>query len=485
MTAKRPSNWRLAVLGVGTSALLVWACGQLWLMQERPCDQPLGLLPRGGAARDARDAEAVASLRQEVVDLRRRAEAAEASAMVLRREDAELRARLEASLPAAAPSALSLAASQPQPGAVGGVLSAGPPARLTEAHMRDAASRDAIAVVVISCKRPKYLSRAMESVFRTQRDPARFPLIISQDGDDAQMAQMVEAKYASAGVAFHMRHEHEASAEQLARRSGRTKSSLGYVRIAQHFGYALRRVFDELGFGQAILLEEDLEVSPDFFSYFGAMLPMLRSDPDLFCVSAWNDNGYDRLVADSRESYRTDFFPGLGWMIDRNMWAEVHDRWPSAYWDEFMRRPDVRKGRHCIRPEVSRSFTFGEEGTSEGQFFKAHLSKIKLNNDSVDWAAEDLTRFASAAAFDLHLSEGLKAARHVELSQVDDFHGAGEALRVVYDDKTEYMLFAKKFGLMEDEKEGIRRMSYRGVIPFAWQGRRIYLYTRSWPVGLS
>ncbi len=71
-----------------------------------------------------------------------------------------------------------------------------------------------------------------------------------------------------------------------------------------------------------------------------------------------------------------------------------------AYWDEYMRRPDVRKNRHCIRhpngqyddacqeswlfltcspcklpatganqlgrPEISRSFTFGEEGVSGG-----------------------------------------------------------------------------------------------------------------------
>ena len=27
-----------------------------------------------------------------------------------------------------------------------------------------------------------------------------------------------------------------------------------------------------------------------------------------------------------------------------------------AYWDEYMRRPDVRKGRQCIRPGVSCRF---------------------------------------------------------------------------------------------------------------------------------
>eukprot|EP00442_Polarella_glacialis_P057928 CAMPEP_0115058756 /NCGR_PEP_ID=MMETSP0227-20121206/6531_1 /TAXON_ID=89957 /ORGANISM="Polarella glacialis, Strain CCMP 1383" /LENGTH=123 /DNA_ID=CAMNT_0002443787 /DNA_START=66 /DNA_END=433 /DNA_ORIENTATION=+ len=122
-------------------------------------------------------------------------------------------------------------------------------------------------------------------------------------------------------------------------------------------------MFDEFGFSAVIFLEEDyLEVSPDFFSYFGAMRELLGQDKDLFCVSAWNDNGAEALVQDPREAFRTEFFPGLGWMMDKSMWSEVRDRWAVAFWDEFMRRPDVRKGRSCIRPEISRSFTFGEDG---------------------------------------------------------------------------------------------------------------------------
>merc|ERR1711920_1001939 len=150
--------------------------------------------------------------------------------------------------------------------------------------------------------------------------------------------------------------------------------------------------------------------SQDFFSYFGAMLPIMRSDPDLFCVSAWNDNGYESLVSDPKDVFRTDVFPGLGWMVDYQFWEEVRDRWAQAYWDEFMRRGDVRRGRHCIRPDISRSYTFGSEGTSGGQFFQSHLSKIKLNDVPVDWAAEDLRFLATRESFDEHLSRRLKAA---------------------------------------------------------------------------
>lgn len=34
------------------------------------------------------------------------------------------------------------------------------------------------------------------------------------------------------------------------------------------------------------------------------------------------------------------------------------------YWDDWMREPAQRKNRACIRPEISRTSTFGKEGVS-------------------------------------------------------------------------------------------------------------------------
>ncbi|EER11832.1 alpha-1,3-mannosyl-glycoprotein beta-1, 2-n-acetylglucosaminyltransferase, putative, partial [Perkinsus marinus ATCC 50983] len=161
----------------------------------------------------------------------------------------------------------------------------------------------------------------------------------------------------------------------------------GYEKLAQHYGWALGRMFEYLGFKQVIILEEDMEIAPDFFNYFLATSPLINADPKLYCVSAWNDNGYGSSVDDPEMVYRSEFFPGLGWMLTADLWDEVKSRWPSGYWDEFMRRPDVRKGRHCLRPEISRSYTFGEEGQSQGQYFAAHLSRIKLNTERIDFVA--------------------------------------------------------------------------------------------------
>jgi hypothetical protein len=69
-----------------------------------------------------------------------------------------------------------------------------------------------------------------------------------------------------------------------------------------------------------IILEEDLEVSPDFFNYFAQLKPVLEQDPSLYCISAWNDNGYSHSSADPGLLYRIETMPGLGWMLSRRLY---------------------------------------------------------------------------------------------------------------------------------------------------------------------
>lgn len=86
------------------------------------------------------------------------------------------------------------------------------------------------------------------------------------------------------------------------------------------------------------------------------------------CISAWNDNGKESLIDLNATSllYRTDFFPGLGWMLSRDLWTtELGPKWPKSFWDDWIRNPEQRKGRACIRPEISRTRTFGKIGVSK------------------------------------------------------------------------------------------------------------------------
>jgi hypothetical protein len=53
------------------------------------------------------------------------------------------------------------------------------------------------------------------------------------------------------------------------------------------------------------------------------MKQLLDRDPTVLCVSAWNDNGRPGLVRDEAKAYRSDFFPGLGWMLHVDLWKEL------------------------------------------------------------------------------------------------------------------------------------------------------------------
>lgn len=121
------------------------------------------------------------------------------------------------------------------------------------------------------------------------------------------------------------------------------------------------------GFDFVILVEDDLNVAPDFYEYFLGTHELLKNDSSLWCVSAWNDNGKAIVInQDSPELlYRTDFFPGLGWMLTKELWNELSIKWPIAFWDDWIRQPQQRKDRACIRPEISRTRTFGKIGVSK------------------------------------------------------------------------------------------------------------------------
>lgn len=132
-----------------------------------------------------------------------------------------------------------------------------------------------------------------------------------------------------------------------------------------------------------------MEVSRDFFTYFEAFTPVLRADPTLMCISSWNDNGMAENAEDGRRFFRSDFFPGLGWMMTKNLWQELSAKWPATFWDDWLRLPEQRQGRACVRPEVSRTTNFGRLGVSSGQYFDQHIANVKSNTETVDFGGFD------------------------------------------------------------------------------------------------
>jgi hypothetical protein len=50
----------------------------------------------------------------------------------------------------------------------------------------------------------------------------------------------------------------------------------------------------------------------------------------LYCISAWNDQGYEHTSADPSLLYRVETMPGLGWILKRSLYKEeLEPRWPT------------------------------------------------------------------------------------------------------------------------------------------------------------
>lgn len=219
-----------------------------------------------------------------------------------------------------------------------------------------------------------------------------------------------------------------------------------------------------------------VQVAPDFFEYFSALLPLLRADPSLWCVSAWNDNGREALVeAEPELLHRSDFFPGLGWMLLRDTWDELEPKWPPAFWDDWMRQPEQRRGRACVRPEVSRTVTFGRRGVSLGQFFDQYLRHIRLNTRFVAFSARDLS-YLLRERYDPAFAARVYGAPLVKVEELQGgaLGGAGP-YRVQYSSRDGFRALARGLGVMDDLKSGVPRTGYRGVVGFLHRGRRVYL----------
>jgi alpha-1,3-mannosyl-glycoprotein beta-1,2-N-acetylglucosaminyltransferase len=239
---------------------------------------------------------------------------------------------------------------------------------------------------------------------------------------------------------------------------------------------------------RVIILEEDLEIASDFFSYFLAVAPLLDKDPSLLAASAWNDNGMTERVLDPATIYRSDFFPGLGWMLTRQVWAELRPKWPEAYWDDWLREPEQRKGRHFLRPEICRTYHFGRVGTSGGQF--ADLwERMQLNEQWIDFKSLDLSYLSSEAAYDRWIFGEIAKARPTTLMALLEMERNGtydvenrnkEVFMLLYESPSDsFGDIAQALGLFADLKAGVLRTAYKGVVTVRVSGKRVHVVPRT------
>ncbi|KAF0289223.1 Protein O-linked-mannose beta-1,2-N-acetylglucosaminyltransferase 1 [Amphibalanus amphitrite] len=213
-----------------------------------------------------------------------------------------------------------------------------------------------VPIVIIASNRPQVLFRQMSSLLRN-RGIIVSNILVFVDGlhhEVEQLCSLLDIKC-------------------VAQTSDYDDATL---RIRENYRQALTNAWHHFpAASRLIVLEEDLEVSPDFVNYFSQTSHLLDMDSSLWCISAWNDNGFDSTSSDPAALYRVEYFPGLGWMMTRNSVQQLLDVWPSERegydWDVWVRWDSNRLERECIIPDVSRTYHFGISGSHTSSAFHA------------------------------------------------------------------------------------------------------------------
>lgn len=371
----------------------------------------------------------------------------------------------------------------------------------SDLHIDDCCHPNATLLLVIAHARPDYLERCLASILGYHPgDFQRWPVVVSIDGQDgknhADVKSVVKNAQAKFAPDFGLHTWlHDETYDDQGENDWDTNDLVdivSYRRISRHYRWALTRAFgssdlpkDRFTFDRVVIVEEDMEVAIDFFNYFDALAPVLINDPTLLCVSAWNDNGKANLVSDASQLHRTDFFPGLGWMLTRQLWDELRPNWPAQFWDDWLREPAQSRGRHCIRPEISRTINFGAKGASQSFDFEKHVSKVILNSVAVNFSSLDLTYLESSRYETLVFG---RMSRAVLLKYSNYLTSRPQDADVIARyPQGNIVAIGKRTGVMTDHRDGVFRTSFRGVVIIPWNGHWAFLVEKGWtpPKGYS
>lgn len=112
-----------------------------------------------------------------------------------------------------------------------------------------------------------------------------------------------------------------------------------------------------------IILDEDVEVSPDFFSFMSQTLPLLQTDSSLSCVTGHAAEGFQGLAHDNTRVFRGSVQVEWGYGVTLDFVREALALWETTGQNtllyDFWLYMNVQKDRECIFPEVSRTRHFG------------------------------------------------------------------------------------------------------------------------------
>lgn len=157
--------------------------------------------------------------------------------------------------------------------------------------------------------------------------------------------------------------------------------------------------------------------------------------------------------------------------MSKELWDELGPKWPRAFWDDWIRNPEQRKDRVCIRPELPRTRTFGKVGVSKwvdkltrqtctrwrnffhsGLFFEKHLKYIKLSENFVPFSEKDLT-YLLKENYDATFMKDVYQTPVVTFEELRRGMVSSKGpVRIQYNNRNQFKAAAKSLGIMDDFK---------------------------------
>ncbi|XP_066962133.1 protein O-linked-mannose beta-1,2-N-acetylglucosaminyltransferase 1-like [Macrobrachium rosenbergii] len=289
----------------------------------------------------------------------------------------------------------------------GNLCSCDDPYILPTSRQLSISTKHNIPTVVVASERPLSLHKCLDRLLEINGGNTEDILVVADGQLDGGLME-VERLVRLFGIKF---QGHDAGGNNVTMRITRH-----YKKVFQD-GFRVFPLADKL-----IILEEDLFVASDFYSYFEQLGPLMDRDPTLYCISAWNDLGTVSTASDPTVVLRSETMAGLGWLLTRRIYEEIIVKWPAhdkfADWDMWMRLQDQRRGRECLLPEVPRTAHFGTHGAHLTAYFQSkYFSQYAFNSQS-NVTLQGLDRL-SPKEYDSYLREMITGGIHLDGGAID------------------------------------------------------------------
>ncbi|XP_037082122.1 protein O-linked-mannose beta-1,2-N-acetylglucosaminyltransferase 1-like [Pollicipes pollicipes] len=268
---------------------------------------------------------------------------------------------------------------------------------------------DSIYVAVMATHRPYYLYRSLRSLaFAQGVQPGNVVVYLENDKHPELEALVALFGFQSRYVA------------------AKSSTKINFV-ISNRIMDILNDAFTAFMEAEFVMfIEEDLECSPDIFRYFGQAQQILREDPSVFSVSAFNLHSFANTSHATNAAYRVDNFTGLGFLLPRKTYEhEAKPLWLEYAWksefDLFMDKK-VKKDREVIVPDVNRVYHIGRDSHYiNTNVYDMLFKNLSVNPDPTS-QLHDVTRL-----YKLNYEEDLKVTlkRGVTIRDYGDICNAG------------------------------------------------------------